>query len=460
MIPKALARRLESFQARAGTLAGWFQQGCGLIVAAVSLPFILDNSILTPAESGLWLAFQGVLIFVYLSDFGISFAFARQAAYTLTEDRDEQNHHQDSEFIETAPGWEGMAALYKMGNRLFRILGFIAVLLLVVVYELLLPLGKLLDHADGTTRVAWYLLGLSSLAGLQSRFYMALIDGTGRVYLTRFIGGCGQLLAGALIVVTLLTRPTLPLLGLSVLVAGVIQVGVLLVVLKRIAPNRLKPATDTPEVPLHKFWSSACPIGIMVLAGFFISHIQVPLIGSLLGASLVAPFYIAQKILHTFTQSLLHLVSPQLPHFTNEFSSGKSVAARARMQRTMLVFVGAGALGYLAFYLFSPWLVTVWLKKSSYLDSHTLAIISIDYFILNLGVAATWFVIAAGRTPFAKTIIIAAILNVIGIIVLAPPFGLKGVALAGLISGLLSQNTYALWRGWKLRGRLQRASES
>ncbi|MGY8673355.1 MAG: hypothetical protein ACKVHO_12295, partial [Verrucomicrobiia bacterium] len=193
MKPKTLAQRLEPFQARVGTLAGWFQQGCGLLVAAVSLPFILDSTILTPAQSGLWLAFQGVLAFVYLSDFGISFSVARQAAYTLTEDRESRKLDNKSEFIETAPGWEGMAALYQMGNRLFIILGVIAVILLVAVYELILPLGKLLDHADSDTWVAWYVLGLSTVTGLQYRFHMALIDGTGRVYLTRFIGGCGQL---------------------------------------------------------------------------------------------------------------------------------------------------------------------------------------------------------------------------------------------------------------------------
>lgn len=458
MKPKTLAQRLEPFQARVGTLAGWFQQGCGLLVAAVSLPFILDPTILTPAQSGLWLAFQGVLAFVYLSDFGISFSVARQAAYTLTEDRESRKLDNKSEFIETAPGWEGMAALYQMGNRLFIILGVIAVILLVAVYELILPLGKLLDHADSDTWVAWYVLGLSTVTGLQSRFYMALIDGTGRVYLTRFIGGCGQLLAGLFIVITLLTRPSLPWLGLSVFIAGLVQMCVLFVILKRMAPNRLKPLPNTPPIPIRKFWNSACPVGIMVLAGFFVSHIQVPLIGSLLGASFVAPFYIAQKILHTFTQSLLHLVSPQLPHFTKEFSSGKSAAARSRMKRTMLIFAGAGAVGYLAFYLFSPWLVTVWLKKSAYLNSETLAILSIDYFILNFGVAAAWFVLASGRTPFVVTVIIAASLNVAGIIFLAPKFGLMGVAIAGLLSGLLSQNTYALWHGWKLNRQLQKTS--
>ncbi|MBG87319.1 MAG: hypothetical protein CMO80_10515 [Verrucomicrobiales bacterium] len=447
----SLSKRLEPFRARAGTLAGWFQQACGLLVAAVSLPFILDPNILTPVQSGLWLAFQSILAFVYLSDFGISFALARQAAYTMTEDR---KRTEDSEFIETETGWEGMTSLYEMGTRLFVILGVIAILLLALVYELLLPVGKLLNDSAPETRVAWYLLGLSTVTGLQSRFYMALLDGTGRVYLTKFIAGCGQLLAGGLIVLALVTNPSLPALGGAVLAASVAQMTTLLVILKRIAPNRLKKTPQTQTIPISTFWKSAYPIGIMVLAAFFVSHIQVPLIGSLLGATMVAPFFVAQKILHTFSQSLLHLVSPQLPHFTNEFASENKAAARRRLTRIMLIFVSAGAAGYLGFYLFSPWLVKVWLNKPSYLDATTLAILAVDWFILNIGIAASWFVMASGRTPFVKTTIAAAVLNVLGILVLAPDMGLQGVALAGLMSGLATQNVYAMWRGTKLRSEL------
>jgi len=57
-------------------LAGWFQQGAGILASVISIPFVLHR--LSAQESGIWFGFQGFLVAVALTDFGFSYITASQ----------------------------------------------------------------------------------------------------------------------------------------------------------------------------------------------------------------------------------------------------------------------------------------------------------------------------------------------------------------------------------------------
>ena len=104
--------------ARAGTLSGWFQQGCGLAATFFTIPALLNPAMLAPHESGLWFAFQGLLAMVNLTDFGLGMVIARQAAYTFRRTGD-HNPAAANDFIPLEAGWAGLAQLYQVAKRLF-----------------------------------------------------------------------------------------------------------------------------------------------------------------------------------------------------------------------------------------------------------------------------------------------------------------------------------------------------
>src|SRR5687768_5870674 len=96
---------LRNHPARAASLAGWYQQICGIFATLFTLPLIIQN--LTANESGIWFTFQGFLAVIALSDFGISYVIARQVAYSLGQGKREDS----DDFIHTEPGWTGIAEI-------------------------------------------------------------------------------------------------------------------------------------------------------------------------------------------------------------------------------------------------------------------------------------------------------------------------------------------------------------
>src|SRR5258705_11935128 len=91
---------VELHPARAGTLAGWYQQGASAVAALVAVPLVLKQ--LGDADAGLWFAFQSMLAILNLTDFGLSFVVARQVAFSL---KAQSASAEMSDFIPTRPAW-------------------------------------------------------------------------------------------------------------------------------------------------------------------------------------------------------------------------------------------------------------------------------------------------------------------------------------------------------------------
>src|SRR5205823_2735374 len=99
---------IKEHPARAGTLAGWYQQGCGALAALIVMPLVIRA--LSAESAGLWFCFQNMLAIINLTDFGLSFVVARQVSYSLHATG--QPARGGSDFIPTRGGWQGVSDIY------------------------------------------------------------------------------------------------------------------------------------------------------------------------------------------------------------------------------------------------------------------------------------------------------------------------------------------------------------
>ncbi|MGC8742344.1 MAG: hypothetical protein ACP5T0_00500 [Verrucomicrobiia bacterium] len=438
---------VKEHPARAAAIAGWYQQLCGILPAIITIPFILKK--LAADEAGLWFAFQGFLAAITLTDFGFSFVISRQVSYTLCKGSGDDRGRRD-DFIETAPGWEGVRIIYKAGKVLFHRISGIGILLLIILYELVLPHTKLASMQNLKTAVAWYLLGLATIISLQAKLNQSVIEGAGKMYLTKFMIGTFQILNGVFVIAVLQIVPTLPAISLVVLTIAVIQYMSLKLALNIISENKLKGNVTVENAIISRLWRVAAPVGIVSSASYCITSVQVPMVGAILGAEKVTPFYLAQKIAMVIMQAVVQLFQPQLPLFTMDYSRLDFNAARRRMKRIIVIVTAAVLLGFAFFYFASPTIVKLWVGAGKYVTGDVLFIMTIDYSIL--GAATVWanFVLASGRNPFVVSTIINAVLNLILTATLCSLYGLIGLPMSTLICGLLTNYWYSPYQGMKL----------
>jgi O-antigen/teichoic acid export membrane protein len=430
-------------QVRAGALAGWYQQACGAVAALVAIPLVIKN--LGSSDAGLWFSFQSILAIITLTDFGLSFVISRQVAYSLTATT--ENFTGDSDFIPHCLGWTGVGEVYEASRRLFRWVSFGGLLILVFLYHVVLPLGKLLPAVTADTTIAWYLLGAATLVSLQAKPHQAVLEGLAKLYVTRFLSGTFQLASGFGAVAVLLWGGGLKEMALVVSIASACNYAVIRWLVKWQVGPRLPPVSQLPEGLLRQFLRISAPMGILNLSAFCVSSIQVPLIGSLLGPKVVPAFYLAQRIGQVLNQAVTQLVQPQLPLFTQDLAAGNTQGARQRMKETIVWVTGLAVAVNAFFFLFSPVLAQLWVGPSHYVTRPVLLLMSIDYLILSAAVVWGLFVLASGTNPFVFSTVMAGILNVGLCAAVVPTVGMIGVPMATLIAGLCTNYWYVVYRG-------------
>lgn len=432
---------------RAAALAGWYQQLCGILPAIITIPFILKK--LPADEAGLWFAFQGILAAITLTDFGFSFVIARQISFTLgmNEGKKEENV---GDFIHTEPGWQGVKLIYNAGKILFHRISGIGVLLMIILYECILPYTKLSAMQNPKTALAWYFLGIATLVSLQSKLNQAVLDGAGRMYLTKALIGTFQIMNGIGVIVVLLIYSALPAISLAVLSISLLQYASLKLALNYVSEGSLKGRMYAGKEIISKLWKIAAPVGVVNSASYCITSIQVPMVGAILGAEKVTPFYLAQRIAMVFMQAIVQLFQPQLPLFTMDYSRKDYKLARERMKRTILIVSVAVAVCFAIFYVASPTIVKIWVGEGKYVGKDVLFVMSIDYLILGCAVVWGQFVLASGKNPFVISTVINAVLNLILTVALCSRYGLMGLPLSTMICGILTNYWYNPYQGLKL----------
>jgi O-antigen/teichoic acid export membrane protein len=325
----------------------------------------------------------------------------------------------------------------------------------ILIYHAVLPWTKLRPSSDPRLGVTWYTLGSAVIIALRTRQDLAVMEGIGCVHLSRFLSGTYMLLSGVTASVGVAVSARLEVMAVAVLIASVLYAVATRLVLRRVVSTDLARVGSAGSLT-RALWRSAVSMGIVNTGQWLVSVAQVPLIGSLLGPDKVAPFYAAQKIGQTLNTAALQLVGPQLPLFTQALAQKQTVAATARLRKTFTLQIAIAISINLVFFGIGPTIAVAVLHSQQYVNTATRSVLAVDYTLMSVSVVAAHFVLAAGRNPFLWTTLVAGIMN-IGIgVVLAPRYGVLGIALGGLCAGVATNYWFALWHGWKLLRRLVR----
>lgn len=447
MLIRKTVRWADEHPVRAGTLAGWLQQATGVLNAVLLIP--LAHAQLGNEHSGIWFALQGIVVLVAMCDFGVGFALTRQIAHSTGG-----GGHESEELFQTAPGWLGISELISAAAIIYRKISVVAVLLAIVIFEFILPFTRLFgSQSVGNYRGAWYLLIGSTLLLLASKKHLALLEGTGRIYAMRLIMTVYQISVTSLLVgaLSLGYQSTAMASGQLLAACGCYYLSRLWA--RRIANGRLnvQPAAnhDANQNAL-RLWKVARRIGIVNFSGYIVSVAQAPLLGALLGPSLVTPYYFVQKVGQMLNIAVLQMTFPVLPIFTSRLAQGRREEARDLMRATVIRHYGATLLANAAFFIGLLFLASWWMEASLIVDRPTLAVMAIDYCLLGFSMVWSHLVLASGRNPFIPTTIIAAILVLILNLFLVKPLGTLGVALSSLVAGIATNYWFSIVQGIRL----------
>jgi O-antigen/teichoic acid export membrane protein len=442
----ALANWIRAHPVRASTLAGWYQQLCGIGGSILSIPFILYR--LGDETAGLWFALLGFVMLFALADFGFSPAISRQAAHSLKNDPTRENL--PSDLFLTSAGWVGVSELYAASRAIFWKVTLGSAVLCVLAHEAVLPWTSLLPARTGESTLAWYLLGGALLVSFQTKLSQAFLDGLGWMYASRFIAGTYQLAWNLLIMVALWIRPSLAAMALVLFVTALAQFWAMHVALRRLTRGQLTFDGPAPAGMTSRLWRIALPFGFVSSGSYLESAAQVPLLGAVLGPTAVAPYYLALRITQTMQSAVGQLMTSQWPFFTQECAQGHWGGARSRMRQTIGLGLALHVGAALTFYLASPWLVELWVGPDRYLSAGVLAAIAACYLLNALAALPAHFVLASGRNPFAWTTLLHGGMTVVGVLFLCPYFGIAGVPLASIAAGLLTNFWFVPMHGWRV----------
>jgi O-antigen/teichoic acid export membrane protein len=402
-------------------------------IAVLLIP--VTTSFLSPAEAGLWFSFQGLVAMVSMIDLGFGFAISRQAAFTLGTT---EPGKATDDFINLAPGAVGVHQLFGLTRKLYAALAAIGAVVSLIAYEVLSRVGNLIPSDTPGTRLGWYGIAVATVFIIFTGGYSSFLNGIGSVYQTRFTAGFYQLFAGIGAGVAAWLGGGLPLMAASFACCAVIYLAVISYLLRKAIPNVMPhQIADPAKGSLRRLAKAALPVGAVNIFGSCVYMVQPPMIGLLLGPEKVLPFYLAQKIGLAFNMLSMQLALPQLPFFTRALGKGDKQEISFRLNRTVKTTTLIVISTSLMYYLSSPWFAKVLLNKSSYVDSETLAILALDFFVLGLTGIGGQFVLASGRNPFMVSTIFTGITSLSLTAILTPEIGVIGLPIATLIAGLL-----------------------
>lgn len=437
---------ISNHPAKTGTLAGWYQQACGLLAAVVAVPLVIR--MLPPEEAGLWFSFQSILAILSLTDFGFTLVLSRQVSFSMTA----QGHPIDAttDFLDIRSGWEGISDIYALTRRIFRWVCAFGFLALAILYHTVLPLGKLLENPSPETAISWYVLGISCLLLVQAKPHQALLDGMARVYFTRLLSGTQLLLSGFGVVAVLMNGGRLIHMTMAVFITALLNYAAVRWGVHKVAGGHLVPPVRLNRKNLAKFARIATPLGVMSLSAFMGSSVQVPLVGFILGTAAVPAYFLAQRIGTVLNQSCLQFVFPQSPLFTQEVGARHYSEAKHRMQRTLFLTSTLIVMANIVFYVASPTVADRWVGPGRYLTGVPLLILAIDFCLMYGAMVWGSFILARGINPFMWSTLLSGLITISLCLVLGQRFGLLGIATASLVAGLCTNYWFIPFQGLQM----------
>lgn len=441
-----MIRWVRDHPVRAGALAGWFQQAAGAGIGILLVPAL--SKLLPAAECGLWFAFQGTVAVAGLADLGLGFAISRQAAFCLGQ---REGTLPQGDFLDFGAGGAGLAGLNAHSVVLYRVLAVLAAAGGAVLYDWIAAYTRMMEGTRGDMRGVFYLMLVVPVCMLLANRANSLMVGTGNMFAARAGSGMFMLCQGGSVLAAAMLTKSLWWMAVCSAAMALVYLAVTLVISRRVVPGLADghaPAVDRGV--LWRLCKIAGPVGLVNIGGYLVNAVQVPALGAMLGPTLVAPFYLAQRIGMFLTNAALQTHHSRLPMFTKLHANGDHVSARALMNRSLktstLCLIGAA----LVFVCFSPALALLFGKTLS-LPRSVMGMMALDYVFMGCAVIWAHFIMAAGKNPFTITTLLNGGWNLVFLSLLVPKLGIIGIPLASICAGVLSNYGYIAFRAFQFR---------
>ncbi len=399
-----------------GPLVGWLYLSVAAIGGLVSGATVLQN--LDRSSAGVFFLAQGYLAFVLLFDVGLYVTGVREIAFAFARP------------VSGSAGRRALVVASRFANaRSFGVLALLVAAILV---------GGSLALVEGARwREQLAALLISCLVGIPSLIafnHQAALEGTGRYHLDRLSATAGTALNSGVISVAALASHDLLVVS-ACWIGAVIAVSVLKFSVLRASVPRASFIGRPSIRDLRSALRRSRSIFAVQLGGVLTKAVQFPIVSVTQGVAEIGPYIFAVRIAGTIDSAIAVLGGAQRATFAHHISGGRLPEARTLALTTVGL---VGVLAAIAFLLFGFALPALSRRFAPDLplDGAPFLIIAADMAILCVAGTMSLFVIASGRNPFARIVLLNGAVSILAVSALTPRFGIAGAATGQMLATL------------------------
>ena len=396
-------------------LATWGDHVVGLVLGLIMMPFVLG--VLGDAQYGLWVFISSIAGYSGLLNLGLGQTISRYVA----------THHAKQET-------EQVNRVVNVIGAVYLVMGGVALAIAGVLAWFAPALWPSTDLSTDELRWVIVILGLNVAVGIFGSVFGGVLVGLQRFDLERGIVMTSSVMRLVLTMVFLQQQWGLPTLALILLAATLVEnLGLVWCAFRQARGLRLG-MRYLCRSTLRECFSFSAFAFLEVIASKLIDSTDCIVIGCVLGAEAIVPYYVAQRLCQFITKPAQVIGQFCLPRASELHAKGRTSELRELMTRgmsfawmlTMGLFIGAS--------YFGPTLIESWLHKP-YPQSQVLLLVLLGGQLIATPmkvVSGVLFGMGDVRKP-AVTYFIEALANFALSLALIYPFGLLGVALGTAI---------------------------
>ena len=424
-----------------GIVSGWGSQLFSLCLGLFTYPLFFRY--LPHEELAVWLFFLGTSVFINLADFGFSPVLGRHLAFELGKgDRT------------ASQNIEGAAHFFSLARHVSSFTAAFLFLILLGVGGFFLYLMDLPETLLKPAFLGWVVYTLSQAVSCHFRYLETTLNGYGEVGWQNLLQVVVQVLAllGYFTVLTLNLGGILALatvfLARSLLLAG----GFRLLVAWRLSPGVIQPV-KVAWSDLKPHIRPALDLFLITLGAFLILNTNQYFIVLFIGADALPDYSAACRLIqvvYTFATTASLICTP----FISRLSASGQIQS---VHKLLMVNTTVGMLIQLAgvcmIAVFGDYLLAFWIGPGHFVGWPIIWVLCLLFTLENHHVIFARFGMNFRTDPsWGKVSVIAGLLNLILSYVGGCCLGLLGIAMATMVTQMLTNNWYAIWKTLRIVG--------
>jgi O-antigen/teichoic acid export membrane protein len=389
----------------------------------------------TPAEVGFWFLVTNFIVLIQIGQGGLSPVGVRRLSQALPK---------------------GFAAWQSETHSLGKAYLYACSMLTILV----VAIGFYVSSVAAKSGILeWQTLWLFFSLGLLCRTYalrwVNAINSTGMVGIDKivliagiFLNVCGYWTVSSL-------RLSITYLGVVYGAVGVLYMLSIYAVYRRYGIARANLPIFSPEgsdrqqashepLTIGQYAQQSSSFLILNISGFFVLNLDVLMVGTLFGTSVVPYFSILVKLGFLVLAVSTLFQQMAFPFVSRAWGNKDFVTVRALYFRGLALSMGAATLGSLILLMSAPTLIPLWLGHNSYLGTTIFGSQLLFVIVSVHTISQATPVLATGTRQFTDLAILSSILAVVCSWVFAKTFGLVGIPLGNAVGTIIPSVLHGL----------------